>query len=502
MSASAALPQALGSSTLIMVMAAFFVLAMGQALHVSCQLFWRVRPPVAVAYEALLAVHLLCGFCVARAAVQGFPPGFASLLGSVFLAFEAVLAVWGAVVAVLTRRPGMLPELACILLTLPVCVAASTAWAAPVLVLDAAVMAGRVACALVGDGRARRARPGPDAMAEAVRLLPEGVLCTSGRDGRVLFMNDAMRSHLAGLGLPCDLADLSGVWGFLEERARRGKGCDAVLPESLRIEVAPGRVCLFVRSESVLRGRACRWVVALDVTEEERAAAEVAQAARVLEQAGEELGRALRDVGEVARNEALISMHARVHDVIGQRLSIVHRYIEDGAPDASFGQLAALISGMSAELRAEGEPQAPVELAAVVDAFALAGVRVSVEGELPADPEVALLFVQVVRECATNAVRHGRSREVEVRIEGLPAGPDGAARARLSVSNEGAVCEGSPRPGGGLSGMRAATLRLGGAFTVCAGPPFTVQVDVALPALRVPVRTAQEGRPDDEGRCC
>ena len=220
MSALGVPPFPLGFGAAVLLMALFFVLAMGQALHASRLVCWRVRPRSLAVYEALLVAHLVLGFCVARAASRGFPPGSVVLLWPAGLVVGTALISVGSVVCARAGRARMLPELACIALTLPVCAGPASGWAGTVLVLDAVVMAGRVAAALVRDGRLRREGPERDAMAEAVRLLPEGVLCIADDDGRVLFANDAMRSCLAGLGLPADLADLSGVWDALEKRAR------------------------------------------------------------------------------------------------------------------------------------------------------------------------------------------------------------------------------------------------------------------------------------------
>jgi hypothetical protein len=52
---------------------------------------------------------------------------------------------------------------------------------------------------------------------EAVRKLPEGVLCAT-KNGQVLLMNDAMRSCFADLGRRADLASTVGLSTWLEER--------------------------------------------------------------------------------------------------------------------------------------------------------------------------------------------------------------------------------------------------------------------------------------------
>ncbi len=496
----------------LVLMAVFFALAVEQALHVSRLACWRVGTRGERVYECALFVLLVLGFCDAHGLAQGLDAYHDPVLrGLAWAVCLAVFACGGALWCMgHGRRRGRLVELACAVCLLPaVALALGACWGWAVAAC-AAVLAACVTARLLGDERQRAEHPARDAMAQAVQLLPAGVLCT-GADGRVLFMNDAMRARFAELGLPGDLANQGGAWEVLEGRARRGVGADAVLPEGLRLEVGQGRLCLFTRGTSNMAGRACRWVAAVDVTEREHVVAELAQATHALEQAGVELRAALADVDEVARNEALAAMRSRVHDVAGQRLSILHRYLEDGADAETFAQVAALIEGMAEELRAPMEPDAAVALAGVVDAFALAGVGVRVEGELPAEADVAGLFVRAVRECATNAVRHGRARAVLVRmaaegaqahaceVAGAAAGPDGdgvsddaagpdeavvsvaeapALWYTLAVSNDGLPCTGAVVPGGGLGGMQAACARLGAALEVEPGPPFAVRIRV------------------------
>ena len=145
------------------------------------------------------------------------------------------------------------------------------------------------------------------------------------------------------------------------------------------------------------------------------------------------------------------------------------------------GKVAQLIEGISEELRAAKGPDAATELAAVVEAFSLVGVGVHTQGELPDDVAVAGLFTQVIRECATNAVRHARAHHVWVAFgshgdivqtgqlpcdatEQNPVAPRRCVWYILAVSNDGAPCTKDIVPGGGLTGMRAACEALGAAF--------------------------------------
>ena len=69
-------------------------------------------------------------------------------------------------------------------------------------------------------------------------------------------------------------------------------------------------------------------IVGLDVTEYAHAHDRLAQANHLLELAGQEPVPRSKKLKKVADNAAYLRMRARVHDVIGQRLSILHRYLE------------------------------------------------------------------------------------------------------------------------------------------------------------------------------
>lgn len=493
--------------------AAFFLIAMAQTLHVSRLICWCVTPRMAVVYECGLIGHAFLGFCAARSVMQGFPPGLEQPMRALaWVTYFGVLAIGIYLFVRIPRhRLRFIVEAICACCMLPFALDALGVWWGWAVTIDAAVFASHAARALINDRLLRAATPARDTMAQAVHTLPVGVLCT-GADGRVLFTNDTMRSCLAALGLPCDLADLSGIERNLKERVQRGEG-GAVLAEGLRLQVGPDKTCLFQFGTIRLHGQPCRWIVALDITEQARASDQLEQAAGALERAGIELRASLADVHEVARNEAFTVMRSKVHDVIGQRLSILHRYLEDGADNQAFEQVAQLIEGISEELHAAKGPDAATELAAVVEAFSLVGVEVHTQGELPGDAAVAGLFTQVIRECATNAVRHARAHHVWVAFgshgdivqtdqvardaaDQNPVAPKRCVWYILAVSNDGAPCTKNIVPGGGLTGMRAACEALGATFEVEAGPPFMVRVSAP-----VVVDNGSDGGMADDSPC-
>lgn len=89
-------------------------------------------------------------------------------------------------------------------------------------------------------------------------------------------------------------------------------------------------------------------------------------------------------------------MRARVHDVIGQRLSILHRYLEEGRlDDESLEQIDPLLRSIAADLRSGGASEPAEQLGDIAHAFGLVSVQIDVEGALPEDARVAAAFCRL-----------------------------------------------------------------------------------------------------------
>ena len=183
------------------------------------------------------------------------------------------------------------------------------------------------------------------------------------------------------------------------------------------VEVSPAEIRLFVHDDVMVSGRLFERIIGLDVTEYAHAHDRLAQANHLLELAGQELQAQIEEVKKVADNAAYLRMRARVHDVIGQRLSILHRYLEEGRlDDESLEQIDPLLRSIAADLRSGGDTEPAEQLGDIVHAFGLVSVQIDVEGELPEDARVAAAFLQIIREASTNATKHAQAHRVHVRL--------------------------------------------------------------------------------------
>ena len=172
-------------------------------------------------------------------------------------------------------------------------------------------------------------------------------------------------------------------------------------------------------------------------------------------------------------------MRARVHDVIGQRLSILHRYLEEcRLDDESLEQIDPLLRTISDDLRSGGDSEPAEQLGDIIHAFGLVSVQIDVEGSLPEDTRVAAAFLQIIREASTNATKHAQAHQVHVHL--WQEESNGCDIARMTISNDGAPAPVSYREGTGIPGMRHVAQDLGGSLEVHAAPPFTLTVSIPL----------------------
>lgn len=441
------------------------------------------------AYEASLVLHLVVSALILFASSGSYlvaPLDVCARAMGGALWINAAIFAYGVVLMVHYRRPVMLAELLLIAAVTPSVLAMGSAWTV-VLIAEGAFFLFRSIAALLMDIRNRQEDITAFSTIETINAIPVGILYLDSR-GRPLLMNRCMRKNLVEFHMPTDLGDMSGTWNDLRKLSMQ-------MPESSQnrvrisldrfgearvvVEVSPAEIRLFVHDDVMVSGRLFERIIGLDVTEYAHAHDRLAQANHLLELAGQELQAQIEEVKKVADNAAYLRMRARVHDVIGQRLSILHRYLEEGRlDDESLEQIDPLLRSIAADLRSGGDAEPAEQLGDIVHAFGLVSVQIDVEGELPSDARVAAAFLQIIREASTNATKHAQAHQVHVRLR-QETSEDGAV-AWMTVSNDGTPAPVSYREGTGIPGMRHVAQNLGGSLEVHTAPPFTLAVSIPL----------------------
>ncbi|MFF2193847.1 histidine kinase [Streptomyces sp. NPDC058157] len=224
----------------------------------------------------------------------------------------------------------------------------------------------------------------------------------------------------------------------------------------------------------------------------------VTAAILALSETVKELRDTRQELARSAVDQERLRFSRDLHDLLGHTLSVIvvkseaARRIAPRDMEAAIGQVRDIETvGRQAltEIREAVTGYREASLAAELDrargALSAAGIepRVRQSGP-PLPPQTAALLSWVVREAATNAVRHSGAAGCDIEVQG---GPE---RVRLVITDDGRGV-GSTPPGSGLTGLGERLAAAGGTLTSGPVPGGGFRVTAELP-----VEPAAEG---DEG---
>ena len=170
---------------------------------------------------------------------------------------------------------------------------------------------------------------------------------------------------------------------------------------------------------------------------------------------------------ETERHRTLQEITSRVHDVLGQRISMLQQLLASPAPKDALDTIVRIDSLLEAvPLTQEAHPA--TLLADMTDTYRSLGVRLTLSGALPRNMRRARAFAAIIREALSNAVCHGRANEIVIAL----------SERRLHIRDNGIGCTGQLRPGGGLTGMMRRVNALGGRLIITPAPHFELDAQI------------------------
>lgn len=303
----------------------------------------------------------------------------------------------------------------------------------------------------------------------AIDKLPVGVmLCEP--DGRPRLINNSMMDYAEALGGTLANGGTAFwkyvIFGDLPKGAVR-----SMIGDTPVIEFDDGRAFNITRDIIEIGKKRCFQLTASDISDRWKINSDLQEQKKILRERNAELNEMIKNVGDVCRERELISARGRVHDILGQRITIFQRYINSGImPPKSV--VANLVSDLSLRLREERQSPPSKRLKDLTDIFESVDVRIITDGNMPGDKRVSECFFRVIREAATNSVRHGFASEVYVTLK------TGHNFYSLSVKDNGTVSDGEIRYGTGIKEMRRRVTMLGGVFEVSIRPEFEIRAYV------------------------
>ena len=392
------------------------------------------------------------------------PSGNAGIRTAVFL----LVVLTAAAAVVLSRRPQALLAAALACLALPAVEQFTGRGFAYIFAVSLALYLARSAFICVSRFNELHAGVSSRSIKYAIDSLRTGILFCE-PDGFVLISNIQMQRLMVSVSNGVQRNGLR----FYESLVSGD-----ILPGCTKTEFEEQIVCLlpdggawmFTKAELRLSNRKYIQITAADITERWELTAELNKQNEQLQKRGEELGRAIERIHVFSREKETQKAKIRAHDILGQRLTMLLRAIRN-KHEVSEEMLHTLLRGLPEDLMAgEGLPAAQSELESLVQTFASIDVEIQLSGAMPKSESVGRLFVEIIRESVTNAVRHGFATGVFVQIDLRGEG------YCLTVTNNGHAPYGAIVEGGGLGGMRRKLEPFGGTLLVTPRPCFALTI--------------------------
>lgn len=229
---------------------------------------------------------------------------------------------------------------------------------------------------------------------------------------------------------------------------------------------------MFTKTNIEFKNKNYIHISATDVSENWALTAKLQSQDQELRKKSYELKDTIANLQVLSKEKEIENAKMRAHDILGQRLSLLLRMIQNEEV-LDYDLLKSLLKGLLNELKAENNDRSAFdELKSIQQIFKFIGVEINFKGQLPEDKREASLFLDIIRESSTNAVRHGLASQVNIESEKRKDSYN------LRIINDGHTSKGPITQGSGLKRMRKRVESLGGGLEIIPYPQFRLLVSL------------------------
>lgn len=209
-------------------------------------------------------------------------------------------------------------------------------------------------------------------------------------------------------------------------------------------------------------------IYAFDITEEYLTTVEIENKQSELRIKQSEIIKMIDEIDEIERQKEVLILKSKLHDIIGQRLFILH-HILDVIDEKNFdlNSVKQLLSTMLSEIDNDDMSEVKSMQSSITSAFEMIGFNIVIVGDLPNDIQKAKALIKIIRESATNAIRHANATKLFVNI----------SSDRIEISDNGKFTEKSINEGTGIKGMRLNSQVLGGILSISTEKGFKIIIN-------------------------
>lgn len=319
----------------------------------------------------------------------------------------------------------------------------------------------RTAFMIVNITKMINEKPGIFTIKRAMDSLNSGVLFANNR-GYVIFINEFMKKIFVDLNInPYKKIDQIVEAITSSPYVIRNLSINSIIiginDESYNFEIKKNMKGFYTQ------------IVATIVTKEEKTLKELERTNNELSAISNEINEAINKIKENEEIKESLRLKGIVHDTLAQHLSILHSFILENNID-NLDQIKQMISQMLPEFDKDSNEDFNSVLKRLIESYSIVNVKLHVNGSLPNDPIKASFLINTIRECTTNAIKHGKASNVYVRIKNTSNN-----RYNISISNDGLVSEKEIIAGNGLSNINYQARLINGKMKISTSPKFKIQ---------------------------
>lgn len=303
---------------------------------------------------------------------------------------------------------------------------------------------------------------------EALDTQHSGILFAE-KSGNILLINKQMlflMKEITGKSF----RNAEYFWNTLKE----SYNCNGsyITDDTVRISFEPkDSYWQFLRREIDYKGKKIYQIIATDVTEQGTINKRLEQYGIRLKEQKDKLQEVLQNLEELRKEEAISRSWDYIHGVFGQNISIMQRLLS-GKSLPEMDDLRFLLKNLLKGLDVTKVESIEEKYIKMISAFKSLGIDLVVEGELPQDEGVASLFVEIIREGITNAIRHGQAEKVIIKI-------NEGEKYHLTIANKNVGAIVNFQRGGGLTSIDKKIRDQGGSFEIHIDTDFTILITLA-----------------------
>ena len=416
-------------ASLRIVLLVFSMLSCAFLLFASLRLLFVRRHPYKIAYYGSLLLTLLLASVARTPILKGLDPtlcDYLSLLAAIPFAFGVFLFIKERDYGLILDGVFLLSNVS-LLSVLPYYAYVSSALLGLIVV--------RSVLLFFSAMEESERHPGRMAIKKGLDGLSEGVMFAN-LFHQITYLNKAMEDALGELGISSH-AKADMIYIALLKKATR------VLSPRDFIIASKGKAKRFL----VEKGSA--EIVCFESSKEEELLALEEEKRAELSLLNADLNAQLDNVAEMQKEKELLAVKGYIHDSLAQKLSILHMFLL-ASENNDLRPIKAMLSEF--ELAAKEEED---DLPYLANLLREVGVELTWDGEFPIEEKARRLYIKTIKECASNAIRHGEAKHIKAEIK----------EHRLSVHNDGAIPE-DITYGNGLNGIEIEAEHLGYALRV------------------------------------